>query len=171
MNPPAPATSTRWRAACAVRALAFTLLGAVLLPSTKVGDLAMGLAAVVAATALSLRLLPPSAGRVRVASLLLQVPRLLWESVVAGIDVARRAFAPELPTRTGFVVHPTALRPGVARNGFTAITGLLPGTVPAEDRGNAIVYHALDTAQPVAAALAAEERRLAPILQPGARDA
>lgn len=148
------------------RAFAFAILWLVLLPSAKAGDLAMGIVAVAGATFLSLRLLPPAAGRVRIGSLLLQVPRLLRESVVAGFDVARRAFARELPARTGFVTHTTALRPGVARNGFTAITGLLPGTVPAEETHTAIVYHALDTGQPVAAALAAEERRLAPILQP-----
>lgn len=151
----------------ALRAFAFAVLWLVLLPSAKAGDLAMGIAAVAGATWLSLHLLPPAAGRVRVGRLLLHVPRLLRESVVAGVDVGRRAFARKLPMRTGFVTHPTSLRPGVARNGFTAITGLLPGTVPAEDTGDAIVYHALDTAQPVAAALAAEERRLAPVLQPG----
>lgn len=160
-----------WRASCAVRTLAFALLWAVLLPSVKPGDVAMGIVATVGATLLSLRLLPPAAGRVRVVRLLLQVPRLAWESVVAGIDVARRAFAATLPARTGFVVHRTALRPGVARNGFTAITGLLPGTVPSGESGSDIVYHALDTAQPVAESLATEERRLLPILQPEARDA
>lgn len=168
---PARAHAAAWRASCAVRGLAFAILWAVLLPSVKPGDIAMGVFAVIAATFVSLRLLPPAAGRVRVLRLLLHVPRLVWESVVAGIDVARRAFAVTLPARTGFVVHRTSLRPGVARNGFTAITGLLPGTVPCGESGCEIVYHALDTAQPVAEALAAEERRLAPILQPEARDA
>ncbi|MFO1413876.1 MAG: Na+/H+ antiporter subunit E [Burkholderiales bacterium] len=152
--------------AAVARGIAFALLWAVLLPSTKAGDIAMGAFATVTATMLSLRLLPPASGRVRVPLLLLQVPRLLWESIVAGVDVARRAFAAEPPARTGFVTYRTALRPGVARNGFTAITGLLPGTVPAEETGDAIVYHALGTAQPVVESLAAEERRLAPILQP-----
>lgn len=166
MTGPRPAHDRAWRTRCAARAVAFALLWLVLLPSAKMGDLGMGLAAVIAATWSSLRLLPPASGRVRLGALLLQVPRLLRESVVAGFDVARCAFARELPPRAGFVVHATALAPGVARNGFTAITGLLPGTVPAEDTGAAIVYHALDTAQPVAESLAAEERRLAPILQP-----
>ena len=154
------------RRAAAARALAFGALWMVLLPSGKPGDLAMGLVATAAATWTSVRLLPPAAGRVRLLALAAQVPRLLWASIVAGADVARRAFARELPARTGFVAYRTALPRGAARNGFATVTSLLPGTVPAEDTAAAIVYHALDTAQPVTHALAAEERRLAHVFAP-----
>jgi multicomponent Na+:H+ antiporter subunit E len=34
------------------------------------------------------------------------VGRFLWQSVVAGVDIARRVFDPRLPLNTGFVVYP-----------------------------------------------------------------
>jgi multicomponent Na+:H+ antiporter subunit E len=153
------------RAAVAARAVTFGALWLVMLPSVKPGDLAMGVAATVAATWASVHLLPPAQGSVRVLALAAQVPRLLRESFVAGVDVARRAFARELPLRTGFVTYPTGMRRGAPRNAFTTITGLLPGTVPAEDTPTAVVYHVLDRAQPVVDELAAEERRLGKLLQ------
>ncbi len=149
------------------RAVAFALLWVVLMPSAKAGDLAMGAFATACATWTSLRLLPPALGRLRVAALLLQVPRLLWASIVAGFDVARRALAPRMPLQPGFVDHATALPRGTARTTFATITGLLPGTVPAGERDDALVYHVLDTGQPVADELRAEERQLAGVLEPG----
>ena len=44
-----------------------------------------------AATWVSLRLLPPASGRLRFGALLALLPHFLWESVLAGVDVARRA--------------------------------------------------------------------------------
>jgi multicomponent Na+:H+ antiporter subunit E len=67
--------------------------------------------------------------------------------------------------RPGFTVYPVGLPPGPARNLFTTLTSLLPGTVPAgEDRGR-LLYHCLDVEQPVAAQLAAEEAELARVIE------
>jgi multicomponent Na+:H+ antiporter subunit E len=82
------------------------------------------------------------------------------QSIVAGIDVARRALDPRLPLRPGFVSYPVCFPPGPARNAFTSLTSLLPGTVPAGDDGEHLVYHCLDVDQPVVAQLAAEETAL-----------
>jgi len=141
----------------------------VVLIGLKPLDLATGVPVAASAAWLSLRLLPAGALGHRPWLLLLQAPRLLWQSVLAGVNVAYRVFTPSLPVRPGFVQHATSLAPGPARAVFTGITGLLPGTVPCGDAANgAVVYHALDTAMDVVGDLAAEEARLAPGL--GGRD-
>lgn len=149
------------------RAAIYLALWFVLLPSVKPGDVVMGLAAAAAATWISLRLLPPKGGRVRLGALLAQGPHFIWESVRAGVDVARRALAPRMPLEPGFVTSPTRLPPGVARNTFSTVASLMPGTLPAGDDGESLVVHALDVSQPVAEQLGAEERRFGPALSAG----
>jgi len=83
--------------------------------------------------------------------------RFAWKSVVAGWDIARRALDPRLPVRPGFVVYRVGFARGPVRNLFTTLTSLLPGSVPAGEDGDALLYHCLDVEQPVAAQLAAEE--------------
>ena len=84
--------------------------------------------------------------------------------MVAGWDVAVRALSPRLPVRPGFVVYPVGFPPGVTRNVFTTLTSLLPGTVPAGEEGDGLLYHCLDVGQPVVAQLAAEEAELARVI-------
>lgn len=121
-------------------------------------DLAAGLFAAAAATWISLRLLPPGDGRLRYAALARLGLRFGQESIMGGVDVARRALSVRLPLRPGFVVYPVRLPPGPACNTFGALTSVLPGTLPAgiDDRG-ALLYHCLDVEQPVAAQLAIDE--------------
>ena len=84
--------------------------------------------------------------------------RFLYQSVIAGADVARRALDPRLPLRTGFVVYPVGLPEGPARNAFASLMSLLPGTVPTgTDDSGGLLIHCLDVGQPVAAQLAEEE--------------
>ena len=117
----------------------------------------------------SVRLLPPASGRVRLVALLLLLPRFLWQSLVAGLDVARRAFAPRLDLQPGFVEYRTQLPPGSARSAFELIASLMPGSVPSDEREQVIEFHCLDLRQPVAEQLAAEERAYAKALLPGQR--
>ena len=109
-------------------------------------------------------------GRVRLGGLLMLLPRFAWLSLLAGIDVARRVFSPNMPLATGFVDYKTDFPRGHARNNFATITSLMPGTVPSGDGPDTIEFHCLDTGQPVAAQMAAEERLLARALVPGRRD-
>jgi multicomponent Na+:H+ antiporter subunit E len=153
----------------AVRALLFFALWLALMPSAKPGDLAMGAFATGCATWLSLRLLPPAAGSLRFGALLALLPHFLWESVRGGIDVARRAFAPRMPLTPGFVKCPLDFPPGMARNTFATITSLMPGAVPAGEDEEALVYHCLDTTQPVVEQMWEEERLLTRALVAGRR--
>lgn len=151
------------------RGLLFLLVWLVLMPSLASADLAVGAVAALFATLTSLRLLPPAAGHVRLSALLGFLPHFLWQSVLAGIDVARRALHPEMPMRPGFVACPVGFPPGLARNEFTAITSLLPGSVPAGDTADGILYHCLDVGEPVAQQMAQEESLLARVLVAGQR--
>jgi multicomponent Na+:H+ antiporter subunit E len=156
--------------AIVVRALLYAGLWIVVDQSTKPGNLVVGALTVLAATWVSLKLLPPGRGRVRVGRLLALLPRFLWQSLVAGLDVARRAFSPRLDLQPGFVDYRTQLPRGTARSAFELIASLMPGSVPSSDGPRHIEFHALDTRQPVAEQLAAEERAYAPALQEGSRD-
>lgn len=135
--------------------------------STKPGNLVVGALAALGATWLSLLLLPPSSGRVRVTALVRLLPRFLWQSLVAGFDVARRVFDPRLPLKTGFVDYPVGLPRGPARNAFEMISSLMPGSVPTDEDDKSIEYHCLDVNAPVVAQLAAEEHAYAKALVPG----
>ena len=139
------------------RALGFFVLWMVLTGGTP-ADLVAGVIATCAATWVSLRLLPPSKGRVRPTALVGLALRFLRQSMVAGVDVARRALDPRLPLQPGFVTYQVGLEPGPARHLFTTLMSLLPGTVPAGSAGTgALLIHCLDVGQLVAAQLAEEE--------------
>jgi len=151
------------------RGVAFFVLWMVLMQSTKPADLAVGAFATLGATWLSRHLLAPTAGHLRFGSLFALLPHFIWESVRAGIDVARRAFDPRLPLRTGFVNCPLDFPPGLARNTFATITSLMPGAVAVDATDDSLIYHSLDTAQPVVEALWKEEKLLARALIAGRR--
>jgi multicomponent Na+:H+ antiporter subunit E len=140
-----------------VRAVGFFVLW-IMFTGGNPADLGAGAVAALAATWASLRLLPPSTSRVRPLALARLVVRFLHQSAVAGVDVARRALDPQLPLHPGFVVYPVGLPRGPARNMFTTLMSLLPGTVPTgSDEKGGLLIHCLDAKQPVTAQLAAEE--------------
>ena len=147
-----------------VRALGFFVLWMTLTGGNP-ADLAPGAVAASAATWASFRLLPPGTSRVRPAALARLALRFLYQSVVAGVDVARRALDPRLPLHPGFVIYPVRLPRGPARNMFTTLMSLLPGTVPtgSDEKGDLLI-HCLDVEQPVAAQLAAEEALFARVI-------
>jgi len=157
------------RGVVAVRALLYFGIWIVVDQSARPANLAVGVVATAAATWVSMRLLPPDTGRVRLGVLVLLLPRFLWQSLVAGIDVARRAFSPRLPLAPGFVDYPVGLPRGSARNAFELISSLLPGSVPSGETDTHIEYHCLDVQQPVVEQLAAEEKAYSTALVPGRR--
>jgi multicomponent Na+:H+ antiporter subunit E len=130
---------------------------------TGFGDLLAGLAAAGLATWCSLVLLPPLRGPGGVRPLLLVrlVLWFVWVSVLAGLDIARRAFSPALPLAPGWLVYSSRLPRDVPRNLFTSMASLMPGTLcTGTDDSGALIFHCLDVAQPVASQLADEEGRL-----------
>jgi multicomponent Na+:H+ antiporter subunit E len=141
------------------RAVALLILWLVLAGS-DLADLPAGIVAVLAATLTSLRLLPVGPARPSPVLLGPLALRFLYQSVIAGMDVAWRALDPRLPLRPGFVVYSVGFPLGSARNAFAALTSLLPGTVPSGDEGSRLIYHCLDVDQPVVSQLAAEEAAL-----------
>ena len=154
----------RRRLVTAMRACAFLALWVVLIGASP-GDLVVGVLTAAAATWVSVRLLSPGSIPLRPIALPSLAMRFAWMSVVAGWDIARRALDPRLPVRPGFVVYPVGFARGPVRNVFTTLTSLLPGSVPAGEDGDALLYHCLDVEQPVAAHLAAEEAVLSRALR------
>lgn len=154
-------TSSRWSAVS--RFGSFLLLWLALM-SWSFSALAMGLLVSLGATWWSLRLLPPAASAVRLGALLLQAPRLLWQSVLGGWDVARRALSPSLPLKPGFINFPCAYQKAHVRDSLAVIASMLPGSLVCDDEAGVMRVHCLDTDQPVFAELSAEARRLAPVL-------
>lgn len=139
------------------RFLAYLLLWLVLIGISP-ANLAIGLFAAAVATRVSLMLLPPAGRRLAPLALAGLALRLPWQSLVAGIDVARRALDPRLPLRPGFVTHDCRLPPGPGRDAFRALMSLQPGALPVSDEAEGpMLIHCLDTDQPVAAQMAAEE--------------
>jgi multicomponent Na+:H+ antiporter subunit E len=125
-------------------------------------DWPFGIVAACAATLASTRLWPASSG-LSAPGIARFVLRFLPQSVMAGVDVARRAFSPDPGLRPGIVIHETALPPGMARDGMTAVMSLQPGKLPLgvlsadEADCRTLLVHCLDTGQPVAAEMAADE--------------
>ena len=136
-----------------------------ILYGVKSADLLIGIIASIIATWASRRLVPPGRGRLRPIPLVRLALRFLRQSIVAGFDVAWRAFDPRMPLRPGFVVYQSHLPLGPMQNAFCTITGLLPGTLPSgSDENGDLVIHCLDVSQPVLEQLAAEEALLRQVL-------
>jgi multicomponent Na+:H+ antiporter subunit E len=137
----------------------------VLIGGPDPADRPAGLLAVLAATWVSLRLLPPRAWRVAPTALVSLVLRFLHQSIVGGCDVAWRALDPRWRLRPGLLVYPTRFSSGPALTALSTLASLAPGTLATgPNASGAMVIHCLDVDQPVAAVLAADERLLADAL-------
>lgn len=132
-------------------------------------DLVVGVVAATVATWASVKLLPLGSHPVRLAGIPRLVLHFFWQSVRAGIDVARRVFSPSLPLNPGFVQYRTGYPRGPARDAFSSISSLLPGTLAVRDDTQGLLYHSLDLDQPVVAELEAEEAVVSRAF-PGARE-
>ncbi len=145
-----------------MRGLGFFALWLALGAGTALPDLLMGALAAALAARASLRLLPPGGARLRPLAALSLAARTLRDSLLAGLDIAARAFDPRLPLRPGIVAVPLATPPGPGRDAFRLLSSLQPGTLPAgADAQGRLLVHALDTALPVAAEARATEARFA----------
>lgn len=142
------------------RALLFTVLWAALVEGDPYGWW-YGVVVAAVASSLSMALLPPPPWRLRWTAAPAFVAFFAWAMVLGGIDVAWRAFHPDLPICPGFRTYPLRLDREAERVCLAWAVSLLPGTVSVSLNGNALEYHALDTSQPLDGKLAALETRIA----------
>lgn len=101
-----------------------------------------GLVSVLAATALSLRLVPPdSTFRIRGAVAL--AGWFLYKAVAGGIDVARRAVHPTPDIEPTVVRARLRLPPGHSQELAMLLMNLMPGTMVQRRRGEEVELHTL----------------------------
>jgi len=132
-------------------------------------DLFVGAFAGFAAALVSLRLLPAAARGPRLWPLVRYLLRFLMQSLLAGLDVARRALDPRLPVDPGLLRQPTALRGATRRALFGALTSQVPGTLAVGlDDPDRLLYHCLNQGQDSARGLAADEALFLKVLGGGA---
>lgn len=150
-----------WRAIL-VRGIAYFVVW-MIMAGGELAVVAPGIVVAALATWVSLVLLPldPGYAEVRPLAVLRLALRFVWGSIVAGLDIARRAFSPSLPLKPGYLNYPVGLPQGTSRNLFMSVTSLMPGTLPAgTDESGRLIYHCLDVEQPVLQELGQEEAQL-----------
>ena len=116
---------------------------------------------VLAAAALSSSLRPKKTWRWRLKGVLPMAGYFLFESVLGGFDVARRAFTRSLPLNPGLLRFNTHLPAGSARLFFAGLISLLPGTLVLRIGEDELQIHALDAGPGVEVKLRALEQRVA----------
>ncbi|BAZ92859.1 multisubunit Na+/H+ antiporter, MnhE subunit [Thiohalobacter thiocyanaticus] len=119
----------------------------------------IGVPAVVLATLISARLLPPQ--RLTPSGLLRFLGFFLHHSLLGAVDVARRAFQPSCPLDPAVIDYPLQLQPGPARVFMLNTVSLLPGTLSADLEADCLRVHVLDADQDNPAQLAQLEARVA----------
>ena len=145
------------------RGLGLLLLWIALMgPALK--DLPVGLAASAAGVWASTALWP-AGGKLSWLGLLRFLARFLPQSVAAGLDVARRAFAQEPDLRPGFATCRSTIPAGLALDSACAVMSLQPGKLPVSaGAGGVLLIHCLDLRQAVAEEVAADETAFRRIL-------
>lgn len=110
-------------------------------------NLGVGLGVVLFATAGSIALQPVTGFRPwHLASVLVFFVR---ESISGGIDVARRAFTPDMPIAPGFTEVALRLPEGPARVYLANLLNITPGTVSVELLPGSLRIHMLDMEMPI----------------------
>ncbi len=133
----------RYFLAAARRGLLFAFIWWVLAEGSPYGW-AFGLSVVVGVTYFSLRLLPPPEWRLNWLALPALLIYFLAQSILAGIDVAWRAFHPKLPIRPALIVRKLSLKPSAAQLLMTWTLSLLPGTVSVRLHEGDLEIHIID---------------------------
>ena len=133
-----------WFSAYALR-LAL-LLGVWWILSGSTGDWWFGLPLAVAAAAVSLWLTPPARFRLRLHRMPLFAGFFLWQSLLAGWDVARRTLSPALPLRPEILHLPVVLPEGAPTWWLMLVISLLPGTLSVRlGQNRTLEVHCLDS--------------------------
>lgn len=113
-----------------------------ILTDGAIGSWLIGAPVVLAATMVSLVMLPASSWSLR--RILRFVPFFLWQSIRGGIDVARIVLHPRLPVSPVLYEYSLRLPPGLARVFMVNTVNLLPGTLSVELDAEILRIHVLD---------------------------
>ena len=119
----------------------------------------LGVPAVLIAIIVSIAMLPPMF--IAWVHVLRFLPFFLLRSLLGGMDVAWRAFKPDLPIAPDFIEYPIRLPQGLPRVLMANIVNLLPGTLTAEFRQDVLIIHVLDSRQHFLSELEDVERNVA----------
>lgn len=123
----------------------------------------IGVPMVLIAAYVSVALKAKQALHIHILSLIKFIPFFLRESVLGGIDVARRAYSPRLPLKPACITYPIRLPEGAAQTFFANIISLLPGTLCAGIKDRTMHIHVLDETAHVIRELETLESRIAAI--------
>ncbi len=121
----------------------------------------VGVPAVLLATYTAARLSTLVGADPRPLQLLAFAPFFVWESILGGLDVARRVLGPSLRIDPSLVSYRTRLKDPAARVAFLDSISLLPGTLSADFRNCVAEVHALDSDLAVVAGLKRLEGQVA----------
>lgn len=125
--------------------------------------LLVGVPAVVAAAGISAAMMPPLhwswVGALKFAWFFAR------ESLLGGVDVARRAFHPRMPLDPGVVRYEVGLAPDLARVAVSNTSSLLPGSLVVDIEGSNFHVHTLDVGRDAARSVELTEKRVAELLR------
>jgi multicomponent Na+:H+ antiporter subunit E len=88
-------------------------------------------------------------------------PYFLWQSLIGGIDVARRALAPSMPLQPAVITLELRLESAPASVFLAWTIGLLPGTASVHLSDRLLQIHVLDERLPIAARVRQVEEKVA----------
>jgi len=154
--------STRMQAMVS-RTLLMGLLWLVI-AGTAPGSWIIGLPSVLLAAWVSLLLVPSPPFKLSALGTLRFLGYFLRESLLGGLDVAKRTLSPKLRINPGELSYTTALPDGLPVVLFASVVSLLPGTLSQRFEGRQLSVHLLDTCQDPEAAFRELELRIANML-------
>ena len=138
------------------------LLGVWWILSGSTEDWWFGLPLAVFAAAVSLWLTPPGRFRLRLHRMPFFAGFFLWQSLLAGWDVARRTLSPALPLRPEILHLPVVLPEGAPTWWLMLVISLLPGTLSVRlDEERSLEVHCLDSRLDVPASVRETELQIA----------
>lgn len=149
--------------------ITFCLLLWGILVEGRPGALLGGVAAVAAALAVAASMPPAHRYRIRLRAIPRFAAHFLVQSVLAGIDVARRILHPSLPLNPGYIHVRTRVGPGAPRWLLSSTLSLMPGTLGVHIEGDSLRVHCLDVERPVRRDIRRTERCVAALFDRGAR--
>jgi len=129
------------------RGIVFTLFWAALADG-RFHDWPLIVITISGAVCASFALWPPNFWRWRPFGLLFFAPYFLWQSLLGGWDVARRALSPTMKIAPGIIEYELRLSRDPARVFFVWSVSLLPGTAGIGMDGSSVRIHILNTNMP-----------------------